>query len=46
MTIGQIKHGQKLSFSIDIMAHLNNLNVELQGNDGTVIKLLSSVNCF
>ncbi|XP_026816124.1 general transcription factor II-I repeat domain-containing protein 2A-like [Rhopalosiphum maidis] len=37
---------QNLAFLTDITAHLNTLNVELQGKDGTIIELLSSINGF
>jgi len=37
---------QNLAFLTDITAHLNTLNVELQGKYGTKIELLSSINGF
>ncbi|XP_008179270.1 zinc finger BED domain-containing protein 5-like [Acyrthosiphon pisum] len=37
---------QNLAFLTDITAHLNTLNVQLQGKDGTIIELLSSINGF
>ena len=37
---------QNLAFLTDITAHLNTLNVELQGKDGIIIELLRSINGF